>query len=117
MLRVRRRGIGAGSEAEQIITILELPPVTDAQSAVKVGVAHQIKQARKQNTMEKIKTYTGWSAVFLLTTVFWFVFEQNQKAEGYMAASFPIIIAIVIMAHYERRIRLLVKNSPPANPN
>jgi hypothetical protein len=34
-------------EPEKIITILELPPVTDAQSAVKVGVAHQIRQARK----------------------------------------------------------------------
>ena len=32
-------------EPEQFITILELPPVTDAQSAVKVGVAYQIKKA------------------------------------------------------------------------
>jgi hypothetical protein len=29
-------------------TVLELPPVTNAQSAVKVGVSHQIKKARKQ---------------------------------------------------------------------
>ena len=35
-------------EPEEFITILELPPVTDAQSAVKVGVAYQIKKARKQ---------------------------------------------------------------------
>jgi hypothetical protein len=34
-------------EPEEFITILELPPVTDAQSAVKVGVAYQIKEARK----------------------------------------------------------------------
>lgn len=34
-------------EPEQIITILELPPVTSPETAVKVGVAHQIKQARK----------------------------------------------------------------------
>jgi hypothetical protein len=34
-------------EPEQFITILEIPPVTDAQSAVKVGVAYQIKKARK----------------------------------------------------------------------
>jgi hypothetical protein len=34
-------------EPEEFITILELPPVTDAQSAVKVGVAYQIKKARK----------------------------------------------------------------------
>jgi hypothetical protein len=33
-------------EPEQFITILELPPVTDAQSAVKVGVAYQIKKER-----------------------------------------------------------------------
>jgi hypothetical protein len=33
-------------EPEQFITILELPPVTDAQSAVKVGVSYQIKKAR-----------------------------------------------------------------------
>ena len=35
-------------EPEEFITILELPPVTDAQSAVKVGVSYQIKKARKQ---------------------------------------------------------------------
>lgn len=34
-------------EPEQFITVLELPPVTDAQSAVRVGVAYQIKKARK----------------------------------------------------------------------
>jgi hypothetical protein len=33
-------------EPEQFITILELPPVTDAQGAVKVGVSYQIKKAR-----------------------------------------------------------------------
>jgi hypothetical protein len=32
-------------EPEQFITILELPPVTDAHSAVKVGVAYQIRKA------------------------------------------------------------------------
>jgi hypothetical protein len=35
-------------EPEQFITILELPPVTDAQSAVKVGVSYQIKKLRKK---------------------------------------------------------------------
>jgi hypothetical protein len=34
-------------EPEEIITILELPPVDSAQSAVKVGVAYQVKKARK----------------------------------------------------------------------
>jgi hypothetical protein len=34
-------------DPEEFITILELPPVDSAQSAVKVGVAHLIKQARK----------------------------------------------------------------------
>ena len=34
-------------EPEEFITVLEIPPVVDAQSAVKVGVAHQIKRARK----------------------------------------------------------------------
>ncbi len=33
-------------EPEEFITILELPPVTDAQSAVKVGVAYQVKRSR-----------------------------------------------------------------------
>lgn len=33
-------------EPEQFITILELPPVDSAQSAVKVGVAHQIKSGK-----------------------------------------------------------------------
>jgi hypothetical protein len=33
-------------EPEEFITILEIPPVVDAQSAVKVGVAYQVKKAR-----------------------------------------------------------------------
>jgi len=33
-------------DPEEYITILELPPVTDAQSAVKVGISYQIKKAR-----------------------------------------------------------------------
>ncbi|PYK62905.1 MAG: hypothetical protein DME21_04765 [Verrucomicrobia bacterium] len=33
-------------EPEEFITILELPPVDSAQSAVKVGVSYQIKKAR-----------------------------------------------------------------------
>ena len=35
-------------EPEEFITILELPPVTDASSAVKVGASYQIRKARKQ---------------------------------------------------------------------
>jgi hypothetical protein len=34
-------------EPEEFITILELPPVDSAQSAVKVATAYQIKKARK----------------------------------------------------------------------
>ena len=34
-------------EPEEIITILELPPVDSPQSAVKVGLAYQIKKTRK----------------------------------------------------------------------
>jgi len=33
-------------EPEEFITILELPPVDSAQSAVKVGISYQIKKAR-----------------------------------------------------------------------
>jgi hypothetical protein len=33
---------------EEFITILELPPVDSPQSAVKAGVAHQIKKARSE---------------------------------------------------------------------
>ena len=36
------------SEPEEFITILELPPVTDAKNAVKVGVFYQIKKAREK---------------------------------------------------------------------
>jgi len=36
----------AYGEPEQFITVLELPPVTDAQSAVKVGIARQIQKAK-----------------------------------------------------------------------
>ena len=32
---------------EEFITILEIPPVDSAQTAVKVGVAYQIKKAKK----------------------------------------------------------------------
>jgi hypothetical protein len=35
-------------EPEQFVTIPELPPVNSAESAVKVGVAYQIKKASKQ---------------------------------------------------------------------
>lgn len=35
-------------EPEQFITILELPPVDSAQSAVKVGLAYQIKKKRRK---------------------------------------------------------------------
>jgi len=35
-------------EPEEFITILELPPVDSPQSAVKVGVAHQIKKERNK---------------------------------------------------------------------
>jgi hypothetical protein len=35
-------------EPEEFITILELPPVDSPQAAVKVGVAHQVKKARKE---------------------------------------------------------------------
>lgn len=35
-------------EPEEFITILELPPVDSAKSAVKVGVAYQIKESRKK---------------------------------------------------------------------
>jgi hypothetical protein len=35
-------------EPEEFITILELPPVDSPESAVKVGVAYQIKKARKR---------------------------------------------------------------------
>lgn len=35
-------------EPEQFITILELPPVDSPQSAVKVGIAHQIKKSKSK---------------------------------------------------------------------
>ncbi len=36
-------------EPEHVITILELPPVDSAQAAVKVGVAYQVKHAKKSS--------------------------------------------------------------------
>ena len=35
-------------EPEEFITILELPPVDSAQSAVKVGVAYQVKNSKRK---------------------------------------------------------------------
>ena len=34
-------------EPEDFITVLELPPVDSPQAAVKVGIAHQVNQAKK----------------------------------------------------------------------
>jgi hypothetical protein len=34
-------------EPEQFITILELPPVDSAAAAVRVGVAYQVKKAKR----------------------------------------------------------------------
>jgi hypothetical protein len=64
--------------------------------------------------MKKIKSYTGWSAVFLLATVAWLIFEQNAKLfnSETAAISFPIIGAVFIMTHYERRIQFLIQNNP-----
>jgi hypothetical protein len=62
--------------------------------------------------MKKIKSFTNWSLVFLFATVCWLIFEQNKKADGYGAAMLPLIIAVGIMAYYERRIRLQMKGSP-----
>jgi hypothetical protein len=67
--------------------------------------------------MKKIGSFTYWSLLFLVATVSWLIIEQNKKADGYGATMIPLIIAISIMAHYERRIRLLAKGSPPKNPN
>ena len=33
---------------EHLVTVLELPPVADAKSAVKIGVSCQVKKAKKQ---------------------------------------------------------------------
>ena len=60
--------------------------------------------------MKKIKSFTNWSIVFLFVTVFWLIFEQNKKADGYGATMLPLVIAVGIMAYYERRIRLLAKS-------
>ncbi|HUA36788.1 MAG TPA: hypothetical protein VMA35_00145 [Candidatus Sulfopaludibacter sp.] len=35
-------------EPEEFVTVLELPPVTDAQNAVRLGVAYQIKKSREK---------------------------------------------------------------------
>jgi hypothetical protein len=67
--------------------------------------------------MKKIKAFTNWSFVFLGITLAWLIFQQNKKADGYGANMLPIIIAVAIMAHYERRIRFQLKDSPPKNPN
>ncbi len=45
--KAKRCNAWSYDEPEQFITILELPPVDAAQAAVKVGVAYQVKQARK----------------------------------------------------------------------
>jgi D-alanyl-lipoteichoic acid acyltransferase DltB (MBOAT superfamily) len=65
--------------------------------------------------MKKLKSFTGWSIVFLLATVSWLIFEQNTKLlnSETAAISFPIVVAVSIMAHYERRIRSLGHSNPP----
>ncbi|MBU6409569.1 MAG: hypothetical protein KGR98_04185 [Verrucomicrobia bacterium] len=66
--------------------------------------------------MKKLKSFTGWSVVFLAGTVLWVIFEQNRNllnGEGTAAMSLPIIIAVSIMAYYERRIRSLSHSNAP----
>ena len=63
--------------------------------------------------MKKIKSFSNWSLAFLFATVLWLIFAQNKKADGYGATLVPLIIAVGIMAHYERRIRSMGKSSPP----
>ena len=46
-LKAKRCYAWSYGEPEQVITILELPPVDSAQAAVKVGVAYQVKRAQK----------------------------------------------------------------------
>lgn len=59
---------------------------------------------------EKIRLFTNWSSVFLVAAISWLTIAQNKQADGYAAVSYPIIIAIGVMVHYERRIRLLAKH-------
>jgi hypothetical protein len=66
--------------------------------------------------MNKIKSFTNWSLVFLCTTVLWLVFEQSKKmltGDGTQAVSWPILGAMCIMVYYERKIRFLMKGSVP----
>jgi len=67
--------------------------------------------------MKKIKSFTNWSLIFLFATVLWLIFEQNKKTDGYGAAMLPLIIAVGIMAHYERRIRFIARGLPPEISN
>lgn len=58
--------------------------------------------------MKKVAFFTGWSVVFLFCTVAWIIYEQqrgNLNGEGTVAISYPIILAVCIMAYYEHRIR------------
>ena len=38
----------ANDDSDKVITVLEIPPVTDAQSAVRIGVAYQIRKEREK---------------------------------------------------------------------
>lgn len=46
-LKAKKCYAWSNGEPEEIIAILELPPVQTVQDAVKVGVAYQIRKARK----------------------------------------------------------------------
>jgi hypothetical protein len=67
--------------------------------------------------MKKIGSFTYWSLLFLVGTISWLIFEQNKKVDRYGATMIPVIIAVGIMAHYEGRIRLLTRGSPPKSSN
>ncbi len=53
-------------EPEEFITILELPPVDSAQSAVKVGMSYQVKKARAKKRV-KLKRPSAFTRQAILS--------------------------------------------------
>ena len=68
------------------------------------------------SNMKKYKSFTHWSVVFTCATVLWLIFEQNRKmltGEATGVVFWPILGAMCIMVHYERKIRSLAHSNPP----
>jgi uncharacterized membrane protein YqjE len=63
---------------------------------------------KNMNVVNKISRFSMWSLVYLCIIVLWLVFEQYRgilSGDGMRVFFWPVLAAVFIMTHYERRLR------------